>query len=63
MVAYDLLLSTNRHTGGRDYKQLEEAFERLAGTRIRTNITTNGTPGRRKSARVACWGACTQNRI
>jgi plasmid replication initiation protein len=42
MVAYDLLVSTNRHTGGGDYKQLEEAFERLAGTRIRTNITTNG---------------------
>jgi plasmid replication initiation protein len=42
MIAYDLLVSTNRHTGGGDYKQLEEAFERLAGTRIRTNITTNG---------------------
>jgi plasmid replication initiation protein len=42
MVAYDLLVSTNRHTGGGDYQQLEEAFERLAGTRIRTNITTNG---------------------
>jgi plasmid replication initiation protein len=41
MIAYDLLVSTNRHTGGGDYDQLEEAFDRLAGTRIKTNITTN----------------------
>jgi plasmid replication initiation protein len=42
MVAYDLLVSTNRHTGGGDYDQLEEAFNRLRGTSITTNITTNG---------------------
>jgi plasmid replication initiation protein len=42
VVAHALLVSTNRHTGGGDYEQLEQAFERLAGTRIRTNITTNG---------------------
>jgi plasmid replication initiation protein len=42
MIAYDLLVNTNRHTGGGDYDQLEKAFNRLAGTRIQTNITTNG---------------------
>jgi plasmid replication initiation protein len=40
--AYDLLVSTNRHTGGGDYDQLQKAFERLAGTRITTDIRTNG---------------------
>ena len=42
LVAHALLVSTNRHTGGGDYHQLEQAFERLAGTRIRTNIRTDG---------------------
>jgi plasmid replication initiation protein len=42
LIAHALLVATNRHTGGGDYEQLEQAFERLAGTRIRTNITTNG---------------------
>jgi plasmid replication initiation protein len=39
--AYDLLVSTNRYTGGGDYEQLASAFGRLAGTRIETNIATN----------------------
>ncbi|MER5174078.1 replication initiator protein A [Thioclava kandeliae] len=38
--AHDLLLATNRETSGDAYRRLGEAFERLAGTRIRTNITT-----------------------
>ena len=42
LKAYDLLVATNRHTGGHDYDLLTFAFERLAGTRIKTNITTNG---------------------
>jgi plasmid replication initiation protein len=42
MTAYDLLVSTNRHTGGGDYEQLTDAFRRLSGTRIETNIVTNG---------------------
>lgn len=40
MKAYDLLVRTNRGVGGHDYDLLEEAFERLAGTRITTNIPT-----------------------
>jgi Plasmid replication initiator protein len=38
--AFDLLKATNRGTDGRGYEQLRAAFERLAGTRITTNVTT-----------------------
>lgn len=38
--AHDLLLATNRVTNGRGYELLRCALERLAGTRITTNITT-----------------------
>jgi plasmid replication initiation protein len=42
LTAYDLLVTLNRHTGGENYKRLKESFSRLAGTRIETNIVTNG---------------------
>jgi plasmid replication initiation protein len=41
VTAYDLLVSTNRQTNGEGYKGLKGALERLAGTRITTNIRTN----------------------
>lgn len=40
--ASDLLKATNRMTTGRGYDLLKAAMERLAGTRISTNITTGG---------------------
>lgn len=40
--AHDLLVSTNRETSGDGYRRLREAFDRLSGTRITTNIVTNG---------------------
>jgi hypothetical protein len=40
--AYDLLVATNRSTDGRGYEQLRAALDRLQGTRIETNIITNG---------------------
>jgi len=40
LKAHDLLVATNRETSGDSYRRLREAFERLAGTRITTNITT-----------------------
>lgn len=40
--AFDLLSATNRPTGGEAYIRLKDAFERLSGTRIQTNITTGG---------------------
>ncbi|MBE9640430.1 replication initiator protein A [Salipiger mangrovisoli] len=40
--ASDLLKATNRMTTGRGYDLLKAAMERLAGTRISTNISTGG---------------------
>ena len=40
LTAHDLLLATGRETSGDGYKRLRDAFERLAGTRITTNIAT-----------------------
>lgn len=37
---YDYLVTTNRGVGGRDYKELQKAFERLRGTTITTDIKT-----------------------
>ena len=39
--AYDLMVATNRETSGDGYRRLKEGFERLAGTRITTDIVTN----------------------
>ena len=43
LVAHDLLVATRRETGGDSYRRLREAFERLSGTRIVTNIPTGDT--------------------
>ncbi len=51
LKAYDLLVATNRHTGGKNYERLAESFRRLAGTRIETNIATNGVSTRSWRAR------------
>lgn len=40
--AYDLLVATNRQTSGRGYDLLKEAFDRLQGTQVETNIATGG---------------------
>ncbi len=40
LTAHDLLLATGRETSGDAYRRLKQAFERLAGTRITTNIVT-----------------------
>lgn len=40
--AHDMLVATNRNTAGAGYQQLKAALERLAGTRISTNIVTGG---------------------
>src|SRR6516162_10626654 len=55
LKAYDLLVVTNRSTGGDHYKRLEAAFDRLAGTRIKTNITTNGVRVREGFGLVDNW--------
>ena len=42
LKAHDLLIATNRETSGDSYRRLRDAFERLAGTRITTNLATGG---------------------
>ena len=42
LKAHDLLVATNRETSGDSYRRLRDAFERLSGTRIVTNIETGG---------------------
>jgi plasmid replication initiation protein len=42
LTAYDLLVSTNRDTGGHSYKNLELSFQRLTGIRIFTNVKSGG---------------------
>ena len=41
-TVYDYLVTTNRGVGGDDYRRLQEAFERLRGTSITTDIKTGG---------------------
>jgi len=36
------LVSTNKSTGGKDYKRFQASLKRLAGTTLVTNIETNG---------------------
>ena len=55
LTAYDLLVNTNRHTGGGDYDQLQKAFERLSGTRITTDIRTNGIRQREGFGIIDAW--------
>ncbi len=40
--AFELLVATNRATSGDAYARLRDTFDRLAGTRISTNIVTGG---------------------
>jgi plasmid replication initiation protein len=53
--AYDLLVATNRETSGDAYRRLREAFERLAGTRITTNLTTGGREVTRGFGLIEAW--------
>lgn len=55
LTAHDLLLATNRETSGDSYRRLREAFERLAGTRITTNIVTGDTEVTRGFGLIEAW--------
>ena len=41
-TVYDYLVTTNKSIGGFEYRRLETSLERLAGTRIKTDIQTGG---------------------
>jgi hypothetical protein len=54
-TVYDFLVTTNRRTDGESYKRLHEAFERLAGTRISTDIRTGGQRTREGFGIIDRW--------
>ncbi|MFW2545264.1 replication initiator protein A [Primorskyibacter sp. 2E107] len=53
--AHDLLVATNRDTSGDAYTRLKEAFERLAGTRITTNLQTGGVETTSGFGLIEAW--------
>ena len=55
LKSYDLLMATGRETSGNGYKRLRDAFERLAGTRIVTNIETGGIETTRGFGLIDAW--------
>ncbi|KAA8610017.1 replication initiator protein A [Salipiger aestuarii] len=55
LKAHDLLVATNRDTSGDSYARLREAFERLAGTRITTNMETGGTETTTGFGLIEAW--------
>jgi plasmid replication initiation protein len=62
LTAHDLLVATNRDTSGDAYARLREAFERLAGTRITTNIATGGTETTRGFGLIEAWEIVRRSR-
>ncbi len=55
LKAHDFLVATNRDTGGDSYTRLREAFDRLAGTRITTNLTTGGIETTQGFGLIESW--------
>ncbi len=55
LTAHDLLVATNRETSGDGYHRLREAFERLAGTRITTNVVTGGIEATTGFGLIESW--------
>jgi len=55
LKAHDLLVATNRDTSGDAYARLKDAFERLAGTRISTNMATGGVETTQGFGLIDSW--------
>lgn len=54
-TVYDYLIATNQSTSGFSYKRLELALDRLAGTRLKTNIRTGGTLIKKNFGIIDSW--------
>lgn len=54
-TAYDFLKATNRPTSGVGYERMASALARLAGTRIETNIETDGKRERAGFGLIDSW--------
>ena len=55
LKAHDLLVATSREASGDGYRRLREALERLSGTRIVTNIATDGVESTRGFGLIDAW--------
>jgi plasmid replication initiation protein len=53
--AHDLMTATQRETSGDGYRRLREAFDRLSGTRIVTNLATGGIESTRGFGLIDAW--------
>ena len=62
LKAHDLLVATNRETSGDAYRRLRDAFERLAGTRITTNMETGGQDVTRGFGLIEGWEIVRRSR-
>jgi replication initiator protein A len=62
LKAHDLLVATNRETSGDSYRRLRESFERLAGTRITTNIVTGETETTSGFGLIESWEIVRKSR-
>lgn len=60
--ARDLLVATNRPTGGESYARLVETMERLSGTRVTTNIVTGGEERTAGFGMVEAWDIVKKHR-
>ncbi|MEO9576794.1 MAG: replication initiator protein A [Tateyamaria sp.] len=62
LTAHDLLLATGRETSGDGYRRLRDAFERLVGTRITTNIVTGEAETTSGFGLIEAWEIVRQSR-
>lgn len=62
LKAHDLMVATGRDTSGDGYSRLREAFERLAGTRITTNLTTGGVEVTKGFGLIESWEIVRKSR-
>lgn len=62
LTAHDLMVATRRDTGGDGYLRLREAFERLAGTRITTNIAQGGIETTAGFGLIEAWEILRRSR-
>lgn len=62
LTAHDLLIATNRETSGDGYQRLRDAFERLAGTRITTNMALGDLDVTRGFGLIEDWQIVRRSR-
>jgi len=62
LTARDLLVATRRETSGDSYARLCEAFERLAGTRITTNLASGGVETTAGFGLIEAWEVVRKTR-